>query len=180
MVKQISCVVVSALMSSMCFAQTTPSETETLQALLVEVRAMHRDFITSLARTQASQILLSRLQTQQAELNHASQRLNDTRLRLSQAQDEERHDSVDLERLEDELNSTSDEVKKTQLIENRNHARASIAALHITENERATAAADAEQQLSRAQETFDDLDTQLNEIVKQMQKANIQSRSVTP
>jgi chromosome segregation ATPase len=180
MVKQISCVVVSALMSSMCFAQTAPSETQTLQALLVEVRAMHKDLISSLARTQASQILLSRLQTQQAELNHASQRLNDTRLRLSQAQDEERHDSVDLERLEDELSSTSDEVKKTQLTENRNHVRASIAALHIAENERATAEADAEQQLSRAQETFDDLDTQLNEIVKQMQKANVQSRSVTP
>jgi hypothetical protein len=180
MVKQISCVVVSALMSSMCFAQTAPSETQTVQALLVEVRAMHRDFISSLARMQASQILLSRLQTQQAELNHASQRLNDTRLRLSQAQDEERHDSVDLERLEDELSSTSDEMKKTQLIENRSRARASIAALHITENERATAEADAEQQLSRAQETFDDLDTQLNEIVKQMQKPNVQSRSVTP
>jgi hypothetical protein len=87
---------------------------------------------------------------------------------------------VDLERFEDELSSTSDEVKKTQLIENRNHAKASIAALHITENERATAKADAEQQLSREQETFDDLDTQLNEIVEQMQKSNIQSRSVTP
>jgi chromosome segregation ATPase len=180
MVKQIGCVVASALMSSMCVAQTAPSETQTLQALLVEVRAMHRDFVSSLARMQASQILLSRLQTQQAELNHASQRLNDTRLRLSQAQDEERHDSVDLERFEDELSSTSDEVKKTQLIENRNHARASITALHITENERATAEADAEQQLSREQETFDDLDTQLNEIVEQMQKSNIQSRSVTP
>jgi chromosome segregation ATPase len=180
MVKPIICVVVSALMSGMCFAQTGSSETQTLQALLVEVRAMHRDFISSLSRMQASQILLSRLQTQQAALNHASQRLNDARLRLSQAKDEERHDSVDLERFEDELSSTSDGVKKTQLIEERNHTRASIAALHTTENERAAAEADAEQQLSREQETFDDLDTQLNEIVKQMQKENIQSRSVTP
>jgi chromosome segregation ATPase len=157
------------LMNVPSFAQTGSSEYETLQALLSEVRSMHRDFDLSLKRMQAGQILLSRLQTQQTQVNHGNERLDESRAKLSQVQDEERHDADDLARFEGELDSATEPLKKAQLTETRDHIKASIASLHITENERVAAETDAEQQLRREQESFDDLNTQLNEIMRQIQ-----------
>src|SRR6202158_2581970 len=66
--------------------QAPASDAQTLQALLTEVRELRRDLRASLARIQVVQILLSRLQTQQAVVTRASDRLNDARSRLAGAQ----------------------------------------------------------------------------------------------
>jgi chromosome segregation ATPase len=170
MYKQVSCVAMTIfLMNGLSFAQTGPSESETLQALLSEVRSMHRDFDLTLQRMQAGQILLSRLQAQQKQLNRANDRMDESRVKLSQVQADEKHAADDLAKFEDELDSATDPAKKPELTEIRDHFKASVAALHITEGERVTAETDAEQQLRREQESFDDLNTQLNEIMRQIQ-----------
>src|SRR5579859_4031708 len=78
-------------MRAATFGQATSSEPQTLQALLTEVRELHQDLRISLARVQNAQILLSRLQTQQAAVTRASERLNDARSKLADAQDHQKH-----------------------------------------------------------------------------------------
>src|SRR5258708_3648963 len=57
------------------FGQAAASDSQTLQALLTEVRELRQDLRTSLARVQSGQILLSRLQAQQVAVARASKRL---------------------------------------------------------------------------------------------------------
>jgi DNA repair exonuclease SbcCD ATPase subunit len=68
------------------FGQAASSDSQTLQALLTEVRELRQDLRISLARIQSAQVLLSRLQTQQAAVTRASERLNDARSKLAEAQ----------------------------------------------------------------------------------------------
>ena len=65
------------------FGQTASSDSQTLQALLTEVRELRQDLRISLARIQGVQVLLSRLQTQQGSVTRASERLNDDRSKLA-------------------------------------------------------------------------------------------------
>jgi hypothetical protein len=59
------------LSSTLCFGQTTPSESQTLQALLLEVRQLRQDLQTTTVAAQRAQILLYRLQGQEAAVARA-------------------------------------------------------------------------------------------------------------
>jgi hypothetical protein len=56
---------------SSTFGQTTPSESQTLQALLLEVRQLRQDLQTTTVAAQRAQILLYRLQGQEAAVARA-------------------------------------------------------------------------------------------------------------
>jgi len=71
-----------------CFGQTTPSESQTLQALLLEVRQLRQDLQTMTIAVQRAQILLYRSQGQEAAVARASQRLDGARERLAAIQDQ--------------------------------------------------------------------------------------------
>jgi hypothetical protein len=60
------------LSSTLCFGQTTPSESQTLQALLLEVRQLRQDLQTTTVAAQRAQILLYRLQGQEAAVARLS------------------------------------------------------------------------------------------------------------
>ena len=68
--------------SSCAYGQAASSETQTLQALLSEVRALRQELRVSLNRTQASQILLARLQLQQGAVTRATDHPNNARQKL--------------------------------------------------------------------------------------------------
>ena len=59
---------------AVAFGQADSSDSEALHALLSEVRTLHQDLLSSMARVQKAQILLSRLQIQQASVVRASDR----------------------------------------------------------------------------------------------------------
>src|SRR5579864_6021814 len=85
--------------STATFPQVPPSDSQTLQALLIEVRELRQGLLSSLARLQSAQILLSRLQAQQAAVSRGSDRLNDARLRLADAQTHQKDVRNNLKRL---------------------------------------------------------------------------------
>jgi len=62
-------------MSTCSFGQSTGAETQTLQALLSEVRALRLELRASLNRTQSMQILLARFQIQEGLETRAADRL---------------------------------------------------------------------------------------------------------
>jgi len=63
--------------STACFGQTTPGDSQTLQALLSEVRQLRQDLQTTTIAAQRAQILLYRLQGQEAAVARASQRIDE-------------------------------------------------------------------------------------------------------
>ncbi len=68
------------------FAQA-PTDSQTLQALLAEVRLLRQDLRISTLAAQRAQILIYRVQAQEAAVAHASQRLEEATLRRSQIEE---------------------------------------------------------------------------------------------
>src|SRR2546430_8011089 len=88
-------------MATATFAQTTSSDSQTLQALLTEIRQLRQDLQVSLTRIQSAQILLSRLQIQQVSVSRASQHLDDARSKLAEVQVVIRSEAAEIKHYED-------------------------------------------------------------------------------
>jgi chromosome segregation ATPase len=76
------------LATTLTFGQSTsnPTDSQTLQALLQEVRQLRQDLRTVTVTTERAQIILSRLQAQQAAVTSAQREHDAARSRLTQAQ----------------------------------------------------------------------------------------------
>jgi peptidoglycan hydrolase CwlO-like protein len=148
-----------------CFAQTTSSDSQTLQGILAELHAMRQELNSSQRRILNAQILLARLQPQQSLVIHEMQRLDDARAKLLQTQTDQKRFTADLTRLDDSIRSTSDEAQKKRLTDESERFKVVLAGLRNTEQGLQTAQSEAELQLRTAQDTLDTLQKQINEIV---------------
>lgn len=83
-----SCLLIPVLLfiSAPVFAQSSSTDSQTLQALLAEVRQLHHDLQSTTIAVHRAQILLYHLQGQEAIVARASQRLDDARARLAETQ----------------------------------------------------------------------------------------------
>ena len=108
------------------FGQAAPSDPQTLQALLAEVRELRQDLRISVARMQSTQILLSRLQTQQAVVTHVSERLSDARSTLADAQDHQKRVAIGIKRLEDALSVEENLTQQKKLRDGINHSKSEL------------------------------------------------------
>jgi hypothetical protein len=158
--------------------QTAPSDSQTLQALLTEVRALRQDLQTSLARVQSAQILLSRLQVQEVAVTRASQHLDDARSKLAEVQVVQKSEAAEIKRLQDALNAADNPEQQKDFQETLNHAQADLDASASVEQQRQTTEIDAEQQLRTEQDKLSALETQLDELVKKMGGVSEQSSRV--
>jgi chromosome segregation ATPase len=147
--------------------QTASSDSQSLQALLTEVRELRQDLRVSLARIQSAQILITRLQTQQAAVSRASEHLNDARLRLADAQEHQKHVAIDLKRLEDALSAEENLVQKKELRERINHSKSELEDSTDLQ-QRQVNEIEAEQQLRVEQDKLNMLETQLDELVRKL------------
>lgn len=66
-------------------AQTTPTDSQTLKLLLMEVQGLRHDLKTNAVITERAQIALYRLQRQDEAVARATQRLSDARANLANA-----------------------------------------------------------------------------------------------
>ena len=92
--------------STTCFGQTTPTDSQTLQALLSEIRLLRQDLETTTIAAQRAQILIYRLQGQEAAVARVSQRLDDARDKLARIQEERKHVAGDVKQTEDFIATT--------------------------------------------------------------------------
>src|SRR5258708_13432390 len=74
------------LLSVSSLAQSTPTESQGMQALVTEVRQLRKDLQASNGYALKAQILLYRLQVQEPTIARGSQHLNDVRSQLPQIQ----------------------------------------------------------------------------------------------
>ena len=159
----------------LCFAipavalgQSAQFDSQTLQSLLIEVRELHSELQSSLAKMQKAQILLIRWQTQQSAVEHASQRLDDARIKLAGEQDHQRHIALDSKRVEDELSAEQIPAQQKVLQDQADRLKADFETSTKMVDQDQQAQIDCEQKLRNEQDKLDTLDAELDDIVKSM------------
>ncbi|MHB8525895.1 MAG: hypothetical protein ACYDD2_07040 [Candidatus Acidiferrales bacterium] len=74
------------LIPTTAFGQSTSTDSQTLQALLHEVRQLRQDVRTVTVTSERAQVLLARLQVQQTAVEGAQKEVDNARTGLAQAQ----------------------------------------------------------------------------------------------
>src|SRR6266478_4396039 len=88
--KRLSFLPLALLLVSTAFAQTNPTDSDTLKALLTEVRLLRHDLQTTTVAAQRAQILVYRAQAQESVVRRVQERVDDTRSKLAQTRFEEK------------------------------------------------------------------------------------------
>jgi chromosome segregation ATPase len=149
-------------MATATFAQTTSSDSPTLQALLTEVRQLRQDLQISLTRMQSGQILLSRLQIQEVAVSRASQHLDDARSKLAEVQVVIRSEAAEIKHFEDAPDTRD---RSAQVEDALNRAKSDLEASTLLAQQLQTTETDAEQQMRTEQDKLSRLELQLDELV---------------
>ncbi|MGA2855818.1 MAG: hypothetical protein ABSE40_03055 [Candidatus Sulfotelmatobacter sp.] len=150
------------------FAQAAPSDPQTLQAILTEVRALRQDLRVSLNRAQGMQILLARLQMEEGAVTRASDHLNDARQKLSDTHVHQREMTTELKRLEEALNSAENPQQQTDLQDRVKHVKSDLEIAGNIAQQQQTTEIQAEQQLRDEQDKLGAIESQLDELIRTM------------
>jgi chromosome segregation ATPase len=147
-------------------AQMSQSDSQTLQAILSELRQIRSELHDQQARNQTMQVLLFQMQTYQTAINRATQRTDDARSKLSDVREGERHFSADISRDEDSLRDAQEEADKKRLAVDIDRAKRALASFKTMEQDRIAVLAQAEVQLQKAEDGFDSVQNELGQLLK--------------
>src|SRR5215475_11866139 len=95
------------LVSSPALGQTNSKDSQTLQALLTEVRQLRQDLEATALETHKIQILLYRLQTQNTAFARLSRSVEEAHADVNQIEDERAKLSADIKQHEDFIGNTA-------------------------------------------------------------------------
>jgi chromosome segregation ATPase len=137
------------------------------------VRQLRQDLQTTTIAAQRAQILIYRLQGQEAAVARASQRLDEAREKLARIQDERKHLTAEVKRREDFVNSTENPAtqrKETEAVLTQMKTR--LESLENEEQQQQAREIDAEQQLRTEDLKLNDLHDQLDRLDKALENAS--------
>lgn len=161
-----------------CFAQSASTDSQTLQALLAEVRLMRQDLRTTTIAAQRSQILIYRLQAQEASVVRASQRLNEVREKLARLQDDRNHVAGEVKQFEDVINNTQNPENERKAAEARlAELKMRLQFVESEEQQSQTQEIEAQQQLRAEEVRLNDLRDQLDRLDKSLENTSHKSDS---
>ena len=160
--------IIGLLAISMCASGQTSPDSQTLQALLSEVRALRQDLRVSLNRTQSMQILLARFQMQEGVVTRASDHLNDARQKVLDIHTRQKDLSGEVERLEDAVNAAQNPQQQTDLQDRIKRVRSSLEVTGNIAQQQQTAEIQAEQRLREEQDKLGALESQMDELIRAM------------
>jgi chromosome segregation ATPase len=163
-------------MALAAFGQASSSDSQTLQALLTEVRELRKVLQVSIAKMQSAQILLARLQIQEVAVTRASQHLDDARSRLAEVQLVLKSEAAEIKHWEDEAPNANE--TPTQIEEAVKRAKSDMESATNLEQQRQAIETEAELQLRTEKDKLSTLENQLDELVRNMGGPNAQSGSL--
>jgi hypothetical protein len=151
-------------------AQTTNNDSQTLQAILLEVRQLRQNLQTTTLALQSAQVLLRHWQVQGETVSAVSQRLNDVRSRLSEAQDRKKHFADELTNTEAYQDQSQNDVEKKRFENEINRLKSNLDSAASDEQECQTRKMEAEEQLRIEQSKLSNLEDQLDRLEKSTEK----------
>jgi chromosome segregation ATPase len=146
------------------FSQDRQSDSQTLQQILVEIRGIHEDVRV----TESTQILLTELEMQQGVVNRATENADNARSKLLDIQRDQKLAASELEHAEDNLSRVSKPDEQAHFADEVERLKGNIAALKLEESGRATTLQQMEQRLQTAQDSLQDIEKELNEIISRV------------
>lgn len=150
--------------TSPSFAQTAHSDSQTLDAILAELKEIHHE----LRSTQAMQTLLAELGAKQSVVNQAVERVDRERSNLIQIQADQGRTSGELVRAQDKLDHSSDPTEQKQLNEEVGRLKTNISTFKIQEQARHSAVDESQQRLRDSQDALQEVQEQLDAMTKKL------------
>jgi hypothetical protein len=154
-------------LSGPAFGQTA-TDSQTLQALLAEVRQLRQELRATAITAQRSQILLHRLQVQESAAARASQRLDDARSKLAEVQASQKSTAAQIQQYNNVKEHIEDPAAKKQFEDAIAQLQAKFEAQASEEQQRQAREIEAEDQsrveqgrLAALQDQLDQLDREL-------------------
>jgi hypothetical protein len=158
------------LFSGAAFGQAAPSDSQTLQALLAEVRQLRQDLRLSNLEAKRAQILIYRVQAQQAVVDRISERLEGAKAQLAQLERERVRFAAQMKRLEEMKDQIENPAERKQMEDAIGQEKMQSEDQAAEEQDLKAKEADLEEQfraeqakLGRLQDELDRLDTVLRE-----------------
>ena len=167
--------VLAFLFVSPCALGQTPStDSQTLQALLAEVRQLRQDLRTTAMAAQRVQILLHRLQGQETAVAQAQRRVDEAHSNLAQTQSEIKRLASQIKRIEDMQNDSQNrsERERKDLEDLLPQLKERLVSQESAEQQWQTKQADAEQDLRSEQTRLNLLQDQLDRLEKSLDNSN--------
>ncbi len=171
--KHLSFLPLTLLTVSTAFAQTNPTDSDTLKALLTEARLLRQDLRTTTVATQRAQILVYRAQAQESIVRRLQERIDDTRAKLAQIQSEQRNRASSVKQIEEKRSqseTTTAEQKELEGVLVQIKARFDADA--NKEQETQAKLMEAEEQLRLEQAKLGGLQDQLDRLEKTLENFN--------
>jgi chromosome segregation ATPase len=152
------------LMSGPVLGQTK-SDPQTLQQILEELRAIHRD----VRANSTMQLLLAESQLAQTSLDRATQRRDALRSEITRLQGDEKAAQAEIDRTQDTAEKPLlDSTQKAQLMDKLDHLKDGLTRITGTEHADAEELQDAEARVRAAQTEVDTIGRQLSQLVKKL------------
>ena len=157
---------VFVLMAAAAAAQAPSPDSQATQTLLAEVRQLRQDLYAAATTIQRVQIVMYRLQAEGAELNRATQRLDEARGKCSQAQMQRKWLATQIQQTEgrrrDSQNAAEQKAAEVMLV----HLRSNEEALIGEEQQCRPEEIDVEAHLRAEQAKMNDLQDKLDKLDK--------------
>jgi len=160
------------LTSTTAVGQTSSTESQALQSLLAEVRQLRQDLRTVTATSQRVQILLFRLQVQEATVARLERRADDAHSSLAQTQSELKRLASEIKLREDMQSNSQNPVERKEIEEILPRLKAELESLRNTEQQFQARESEAEQELRGEQAKLSALQGQLDTLDKSLESPN--------
>jgi hypothetical protein len=103
------------LISSTGVDQSTSTESQTLQSLLIEIRQLRQDVQTAAFAARKAQVLIFRLHQQEGALARASERLEEAKRQRGQTEGQRKYYELQIKRCEGMRDRSADATQRKQL-----------------------------------------------------------------
>jgi len=163
------------LIATVTFGQTASTDSQTLRALLAEVRQLRHELQTATVAAQRVQIALYRLQRQETAVARATQGLGDARSKLADTESTREKTAVQIQQYEEIQGHTQDPQERKEAEYLLLQLKSRLEMLGNEQQQRQTQEAEAEEQLRAEQAKLEALQALLDRIDKSIMDVGGQS-----
>lgn len=152
-------------------AQSSAADSATLRELLAEVRELRQELHTTTVAFQRAQILIHRVEAQQAAVGRAFQRLEDARAKLAQVHDHRTHQEANVRQFQDSRSENENPAQRKQADETVEWIKSEIEKSIAEEANTQAKVSEYEDQLRLEQSKLDDLESRLDRLDKDLESS---------
>lgn len=161
----------AALLAILCIvaaaagrAQSQDTNSDTLKAILAELRAIHQDMQV----TATTQLLVAELQMQQSVVTRATESADSARGQLEGVHRSQQQITAEIERTQDRLDKETNSDQKNQLGQRIEQMKSTIDMLKNSERDSDTKLQDMQQRLRDAQDKLAGIEAELNAAISRL------------